>query len=77
VKDPIKKEKTAKCWWLIPVILATQEAEIKLITVGSEAGQIVHKTLPQKTISKKMGLVEWLKEKALSSSRSTPPSKKG
>jgi hypothetical protein len=25
----------ARCWWLTPVILATQEAEIRRITVGS------------------------------------------
>jgi hypothetical protein len=31
--------------WLSPAILATQEAEIRRITVQSQAGQIVHKTL--------------------------------
>jgi hypothetical protein len=35
-------------WWLTPVILATQEAEIRRIVV--QLGQIVHKTLsPQNT----------------------------
>jgi hypothetical protein len=38
----------AGCQWLTPVILATQEAEIRRITVGSQPGQIV----PQEPISK-------------------------
>jgi hypothetical protein len=29
----VKKEKKARHWWLTPVILATQEAEIRRITV--------------------------------------------
>jgi hypothetical protein len=28
-----QKPETAGCWWLTPVILATQEAEIRRITV--------------------------------------------
>jgi hypothetical protein len=35
-------------WWLTPVILATQEAEIRRIVVQSHPGQIVCKTLSRK-----------------------------
>jgi hypothetical protein len=36
----------------MPVILATQEAEIRRIMVQSQPGQIVCKTLSQKTLHK-------------------------
>jgi hypothetical protein len=29
----------ARCWWLMPIILATQEAEIRRIVVPSQPGQ--------------------------------------
>jgi hypothetical protein len=54
----------------MPVILATQEAEIMRIMVRGQPGQIVLETLSRKTHHKK-GLVEWLKVEALSSSSST------
>jgi hypothetical protein len=44
----------AQCWWLTPVILAIQDAEIRRIAVKSELRQIVHKTLSQeKSITRK------------------------
>jgi hypothetical protein len=47
-------------WRLTPVILATQEAEIRKIRVGSQPGQIVLKSLAGKNPSQKRA-VEWLK----------------
>jgi hypothetical protein len=35
----------AECQWLMPVILATKEAEIRKIVVPSHLEQIVYKTL--------------------------------
>jgi hypothetical protein len=45
----------------MPLILATQKAEIRRITVQSQPRQIVHETLSQKYPSQKKGLVECLK----------------
>jgi hypothetical protein len=42
-------------WWLAPIILATQEAEIRRITVPSHPWQIVHETLSQKYSTPKRG----------------------
>jgi hypothetical protein len=39
------------CWRLTPVILATQEAEIRMIEVQSHPGQIVWETLSRKNPS--------------------------
>jgi hypothetical protein len=47
-------------WWLTPIILAIQEAEIRRIKVQSQTRQIVQKTLSKKPFTKK-GLVKWLK----------------
>jgi hypothetical protein len=53
------------------VFLATQEAEIGRIEVQSQLRHIVHDTLSRKKPFTKIGLVEWLKVKALSSNSST------
>jgi hypothetical protein len=45
----------------MPIILATQEAEIKRIMVQSQPRQIVHETLSQRKTHQKKGLVESLK----------------
>jgi hypothetical protein len=45
----------------MPVVLATQQAEIRRITVQSQPRQIVHETLSQKYLIQKR-LVEWLKQ---------------
>jgi hypothetical protein len=45
----------AGCWWLTPVILATQEAEIRRIMVGVQPRQIVCKTYLENTHYKKNG----------------------
>jgi hypothetical protein len=43
-----------RCWWLIPVILATQEEEIRKIEVLSRPEQTVHETpSPNNPITKK------------------------
>jgi hypothetical protein len=40
-----KEQKGAECWWLMPVILATQEAEFRRITFRNQPGKIVFETL--------------------------------
>jgi plasmid maintenance system antidote protein VapI len=55
---------------LRPVILATQEAEIRRTAGQSQPGEIVHETLSRKYPSQK-GLAERLKVKALSSNPTT------
>jgi hypothetical protein len=58
----------------MPVILATQEAEIRRVAVQSQSGQIVHKTLSQKHPTQK-GAGKLVQE-ALSSNTSTRKKKK-
>jgi hypothetical protein len=49
----IKKFPLVRRWWFMPIILATQEAEIRKKAVQSQPGQIVCKTLSQKKKSQK------------------------
>jgi hypothetical protein len=51
--DCQNKKNLAGCLWLMPVILATHEAEIRMTQFKATARQIVHKTLPQKNSSQK------------------------
>jgi hypothetical protein len=48
-----KKNPGAGCRWLMPVILVTQEAEIRRIMAQSQPGKIVLNTLSQKNPSQK------------------------
>jgi hypothetical protein len=57
---PLHNHSFARHWWLTPIILTTQEAEIRRILVQSQPGQRVPETLSRKTFHKK-GLVGWLK----------------
>jgi hypothetical protein len=43
-KTLLKVREKAGRWWLRPVILATQEAEIRRIMVRSQPRQIIHRT---------------------------------
>jgi hypothetical protein len=65
--NQLKKGKVGGHQRLTPVILATQEAEIRRISgseirmAQSQPKKIVHEILSQKKTHHKKGLVEWLK----------------
>jgi hypothetical protein len=44
----LKISSLTRCWWLMPVILATLEAEVRRITVQGQPRQIVQDTLSPK-----------------------------
>jgi hypothetical protein len=56
-------KKISQHQWLTPVILATQEAEIRRFIVQSQFRQIIYEMLLKKpTTKKKKRLLEWLKQ---------------
>jgi hypothetical protein len=55
----LSESRIAGHWWLTRVILATQKAEIRRITVQSQPQQTVHKTLSQKKKKKTKKKVWW------------------
>jgi hypothetical protein len=57
---PNKNRYEARCLWLMPVILATQKAEIRRIEFWNQLRQIVLKTLSSKCSTQKE-LGEWFK----------------
>jgi hypothetical protein len=59
-KDFYQEPNGARPRWLMPVILSSQEAEIRRIAIKSQPRQIVYETLSQKTHHTK-GLLECLK----------------
>jgi hypothetical protein len=59
-QEVFKNKDSTRHLWLTPVILATQEAEIRRITVRSQPRQIVPRDSISKNTSQKE-LVEWLK----------------
>jgi hypothetical protein len=72
----LKTNPVAQYQWLKPVILATQEAEIRRITVWRQPGQIVCKTLSWKNPSQKRagGVAQGVGPEFKSySSKPTPP----
>jgi hypothetical protein len=63
--------KRARSRWFTPIILATQEAEIRIAVQSQLTQNSVQDRISKKNITKKGWLVEWLKVQALSSNPST------
>jgi hypothetical protein len=61
--------------WLMPVILATQEAEIRTAVQSQPQANSSRDPISKKNLHKK-GLAEWLKVKFLSSNPSTTKKRK-
>jgi hypothetical protein len=43
-KTHLKSKLKVGCWWLVPIILATWETEVRRMEVQDQARQIVHET---------------------------------
>jgi hypothetical protein len=71
-----KREEVAGHWWVRPVILATQEAEIRRITARTKLGKEFMRPYFEKPITK-IGLVEWLKSEGPEFKPSTTKKKGG
>jgi hypothetical protein len=67
---------TARQWWLTAMIIATQEAENRRITVRNQPQAKSSMRPYLKKPFTKIGLVEWPKVKALSSNPNTTHTKK-
>jgi hypothetical protein len=57
-KEKKKQSNVARCWWLTPVILATQEAEIRRIMLHSQPQANISRPYLKETHYKKKGLRE-------------------
>jgi hypothetical protein len=75
LKRLVEKYKNARHWWFMPIILATQEAEMRRIRFEASMGNSSARPCLQKPFTK-IGLVEWLKVKTLSSNPRTTKKKK-
>jgi hypothetical protein len=73
---PYKRHRLARHWWVTPIILATQEAEIRRNPAWSQLRQIVHEFLSQKhPTHKSAGGVAQVGERLLKPQYHFPPTK--
>jgi hypothetical protein len=51
----MKKKELARCWWLVPVILATQKGEVRRITFEVNPGKSFESPYLEKNLHKRAG----------------------